>query len=152
MNTADAYLRTIFLLDRLEAGRVSTGDLAERLGVAPSTATEMVETLAADGLVDHERYAGVELTDEGRTRARDALQNYCLLQRFLHDVLDVADYHDEAADIERVVDADVADRLLTLVERETTCPECFDPLARECRKLDAPEREERAAGRHYGDG
>lgn len=146
MNTDDTYLRTVYLLERLQAGRVDTGALADRLSVSPSTATEMVSKLDREGLLDHERYHGVRLTDAGERRARDALKNYCLVQRFLHDVLDLSEYHSEADAIEHVVDEDVAEQLLSLVEREAECPDCFDPLSERCRRLDDDRKARNGAG------
>ncbi|HKJ58566.1 MAG TPA: metal-dependent transcriptional regulator, partial [Halobacteriales archaeon] len=65
MNTADQYLKAIYLLQQVENGPASTGALADRLGVSPATANEMIGKLAERGLAEHEKYKGVELTDEG---------------------------------------------------------------------------------------
>ena len=40
--------------------------LAERIGVSASTASESIRKLADQGLVDHEKYGAVTLTDAGR--------------------------------------------------------------------------------------
>jgi hypothetical protein len=44
---------------------VSTGALAEALGVTPGTITTMVKSLASRGLVEHQPREGVRLTREG---------------------------------------------------------------------------------------
>ncbi|NIB99030.1 metal-dependent transcriptional regulator [Halobacterium sp. R2-5] len=126
MNTADQYLKTIFLVQQLEDGPAATGELADRLGVSPASVNEMVGKLEDRGLVAHEKYKGATVTDDGEARAREALQTYCILERFLANVLDVDDFRAEARQLEPVIDETVADRLDMIIDREPECPECFD--------------------------
>jgi Mn-dependent DtxR family transcriptional regulator len=135
VNTADQYLKTIFLVQQLEDGPAATGELADRLGVSPASVNEMVGKLEERGLVAHEKYKGATVTDDGEARARDALQTYCILERFLANVLDVDDYRTEARQLEPVIDETVAERLDMIIDREPECPECFDPEADVCGKL-----------------
>jgi Mn-dependent DtxR family transcriptional regulator len=96
----------------------------------------MCAKLESDGLVRYEKYDGVTLTEPGRERGRSRLENACIVQRFLRDVLDVAEYRDEARAIESVLDGEVADRLSLLVDRPPDCPDCFDGETSRCRYLD----------------
>ncbi len=125
MNTADQYLKAIYLVQRLEDGPASTGAVADRLDVSPASANEMIGKLEDQGFCSHEKYQGVDLTDEGIGRAREALQNYCIIERFLLEVLEVEDFRAEARQLESVIDETVADRLDTIIEREPQCPDCF---------------------------
>ena len=136
MNTADQYLKAIYLVQETEDGPASTGALADRLGVSPATANEMIGKLAERGLADHEKYKGVELTDEGIVRARRALSTYCIIERFLLDVLDVEEFRQEARELESVIDDTVAERLDTIIDREAECPDCFDPDRDVCSRLE----------------
>jgi len=135
MNTADQYLKAIFLVQRIDDGPAATGQLADQLEVSPASVNEMIGKLQDRGLVEHEKYKGATLTDEGRTRARDALQTYCILERFLANVLDVEDFRAEARQLEGVVDETVAERLDTIIDREPECPDCFDADADMCSLL-----------------
>jgi len=137
MNTADQYVKAIYLVQATEDGPASTGALADRLGVSPATANEMIGKLAERGLAEHEKYKGVELTDEGIVRARQALSTYCIIERFLVDVLDVEEFRQEARELESVIDQTVAERLDTIIDRESDCPDCFDAELDHCRELDA---------------
>jgi DtxR family Mn-dependent transcriptional regulator len=137
VNTADQYLKAIYLLERLEGGPASTGTLAERLEVSPASANEMVGKLAERGLVTHEKYEGAEVTEEGAERARDALQTYCILERFLANVLEVESYREEACQLEPVIDDTVAERLDMIIDREPQCPDCFDAADDQCALLEA---------------
>ena len=135
MNTADQYLKAIYLVQRIENGPAATGTLADRLGVSPASVNEMIGKLQDRGLADHEKYKGVSLTDEGIERARDALQTYCIIERFLRNVLEVEEFPSEAKALESVIDETVAERLDTIVDREPQCPDCFDPDADMCAHL-----------------
>ncbi|MFB6309809.1 MAG: metal-dependent transcriptional regulator [Salinirussus sp.] len=132
MNTADQYLKAIYLIQQVENGPAATGAVADRLDVSPASANEMIGKLEADGLCSHEKYKGVDLTDAGIERAREALQNYCIIERFLLEVLDVEEFRSEARQLEPVIDETVAERLDTIIEREPQCPDCFDPDADVC--------------------
>ena len=59
---AQDYLKTIWTA-RVVAREVSTKMLAERIGVSASTASESIRKLADQGLVHHEKYGAVTLTD-----------------------------------------------------------------------------------------
>jgi len=136
MNTANQYLKTIYLVQEIEDGPASTGAIAEMLDVSPASANEMVGKLEAKELCAHEKYKGVELTDEGILRARDALQNYCIIERFLYGVLDVEEFRAEAKQLEPVIDETVAERLDTIIDREPQCPDCFHAEADACALLE----------------
>jgi Mn-dependent DtxR family transcriptional regulator len=136
MNTADQYVKAIYLLQEMENGPASTGALADMLDVSPASANEMIGKLEGRGLAEHEKYKGVRLTDEGILNAREALQTYCIIERFLANVLDVEEFRAEARELEPVIDETVAERLDTIIERKPDCPDCFDPEADACRFLE----------------
>ncbi|WP_339103974.1 metal-dependent transcriptional regulator [Haloterrigena salinisoli] len=136
MNTADQYLKAIYLAQRIEDGPASTGTLADLLEVSPASVNEMIGKLEDRGLVDHEKYKGASLTDEGLGRAHDALQTYCIIERFLANVLEVEEYQDEARALESVIDDTVAERLDTIIDRPGECPDCFDAERDACERLE----------------
>ncbi len=118
VNTADQYLKAIYLVQRTDGPAASTGAIADRLGVSPASANEMIGKLAEQDLLDHEKYKGVTLTERGEARARSALE--------------------EARDLESVIDETVADRLDTIIDRRGECPDCFDPATDMCAHLEPP--------------
>ncbi|MFB6133087.1 MAG: metal-dependent transcriptional regulator [Halanaeroarchaeum sp.] len=136
MNTADQYLKAIYVVQQVEDGRASTGALADHLGVSPASVNEMIGKLQDQDLVEHEKYKGVQLTSDGEHRGRDALQTYCILERFLKNVLGVDEYRTEARQLEPVIDETVADRLDMIIDREPRCPDCFDPDRDSCGVLE----------------
>ncbi len=138
MNTADQYLKAIYLAQRLEDGPAATGTLADLLGVSPASVNEMVGKLEQQGLVEHQKYKGASLTEEGLERAHHALQTYCIIERFLANVLEVEAFRDEARALESVIDDTVAERLDTIIDRRAECPDCFDADNDCCRYLEVP--------------
>jgi len=136
MNTQDQYLKAIYLVQDLEDGPASTGAVAEILDVSPASVNEMIGKLEGQNLAEHEKYKGVSLTDEGIRRSRVALQNYCIIERFLWEVLEVEEFRTEARQLEAVIDETVAERLDTIIDREPQCPDCFDPEDDVCALLE----------------
>ncbi|MEF8853644.1 MAG: metal-dependent transcriptional regulator [Haloarculaceae archaeon] len=136
MNTADQYLKAIYLVQDREDGPASTGAVADMLDVSPASANEMIGKLEDQDLAEHEKYKGVSLTDDGIVRARDTLQNYCIIERFLLEVLEVEDFRGEAKQLESVIDETVAERLDTIIDREPQCPDCFDAEEDVCALLE----------------
>lgn len=124
MGRVPQYLVAIYALERAGETPVATGRIAAELDRSPSTTTETVQRLAADGLVEYEPYTGVELTDSGRERARERYETYRTLRRFFRDVLDIEAYDQEALALAGNVSPVVADRLRqTIVPPNTTSPE-----------------------------
>jgi Mn-dependent DtxR family transcriptional regulator len=126
MNTQAQYLKAIYLVQDQSDGPASTGDVADLLDVSPASANEMIGKLEERGLLEHEKYKGVDLTTDGIKQARDALQNYCIIERFLVEVLEVEEFRTEAKQLEGVIDETVAERLDTIIDREPQCPDCFN--------------------------
>ena len=136
VNTADQYLKTIYVVQQQEDGPASTGSIADALDVSPASANEMIGKLESRGLAEHEKYKGVRLTDDGILEAREALQTYCIIERFLANVLAVEAFREEARELEAVIDDTVAERLDTIIDRQPECPDCFDPDSDACACLE----------------
>ncbi|GAB7094964.1 metal-dependent transcriptional regulator [Halolamina litorea] len=96
------YLKAIYVLQREEGPPVSTSAVAEYLDKTPPTVTSMMEKLAERGLIEREKYRGVELTEEGRTVALEVIRHHRLLEAYLAEHLDFdwSEVHDEADTLE----------------------------------------------------
>lgn len=110
------YLKAIWAL-RQESGDdttlVGTKALAERLGVAASTASETVKRLSDQGYVDHARYGGVQLTATGEDIAVQMVRRHRIIETWLVDDLGYSwdEVVDEAEILEHAVTARLIDRL-----------------------------------------
>ncbi len=96
------YLKAIYELEREHGPPVGTSAIADYLDVTPPTVASMLDKLAERGLVEREKYKGVELTDEGETVALEVLRHHRLLESYLAEHLDYewSEVHDEADALE----------------------------------------------------
>jgi Iron dependent repressor, N-terminal DNA binding domain len=67
------YAKAIYALELRSGQTVSTTALADRLGVTPASASGMVKRMCELGLVAHEPYHGVSLTEPGRRVALEVI-------------------------------------------------------------------------------
>ncbi|HEY5815121.1 MAG TPA: metal-dependent transcriptional regulator [Solirubrobacterales bacterium] len=81
------YAKAIYALSRDRSGPVLNGEVAERLGVAPGTATAMLKRLADLGLVDYLPYKGVTLTSAGEKVALEVIRHHRLIEAYLSEAL-----------------------------------------------------------------
>jgi DtxR family Mn-dependent transcriptional regulator len=141
-STAEDYLRCILLEEQRDPdARVSTGRLAEQLGLSPGTVTAMVQSLADGGMVVYERYAGVRLTDGGRRAALAVLRRHRLLELFLVEVvgLDWSEVHGEADRLEHAVSEKLVARVDELLGHPAIDPH-GDPIPDATGRMDDPRR------------
>jgi DtxR family Mn-dependent transcriptional regulator len=122
------YLKAIYKLQS-DAGKVSTSALAEYLGVAPPSATNMITRLVDEGLLRHDRYRGVELTEKGARAALEVIRHHRLWELFLAEALDVPleRVHAEAERLEHSLSEDLEDRLDLALGHPTVDPH-GDPI------------------------
>ena len=110
---AQDYLKVIWTAQEWSVDKVSTKMLAERIGVSASTASESIRKLADQGLVDHEKYGAVTLTDSGRSAALAMVRRHRLMETFLVRELGYSwdEVHDEAEVLEHAVSDTMLDRI-----------------------------------------
>jgi len=98
------YLETIFFLEK-ENRVVRVKQISESMDVKNSSVHSALHQLSAKGLVEHEHYGYVNLTDNGRCLARRLEKKHILLARFLHKYLGVKEEQaeEEACLIEHVM-------------------------------------------------
>jgi DtxR family Mn-dependent transcriptional regulator len=102
-SAVEDYAKAIYALEA--QGAVTTTALAQRMGVTPASASGMVRKLCELGLVAHEPYKGVHLSDEGRKLALQVIRHHRLLELYLAQDLGVPwdRVHDEAEVLEHVL-------------------------------------------------
>lgn len=117
---AQDYLKVIWTAQEWSREKVSTKMLAEKIGVSASTASESIRKLAEQGLVDHEKYGAVTLTDSGRRAALAMVRRHRLLETFLVNELGYSwdEVHDEAEVLEHAV----SDRLMSRIDAKLGFP------------------------------
>jgi DtxR family transcriptional regulator, Mn-dependent transcriptional regulator len=99
------YAKAIYSLSREREGPITNGELAERLGVTPATATSMLKRLAGLGLIDYLPYKGASLTPGGEKVALEVIRHHRLIETYLSEALGMpADrVHEEAEVLEHYI-------------------------------------------------
>ncbi len=123
------YAKAIYALERRDGGAVSTNALADRLSVTPASASGMVKRLGELGLVEHQPYRGVSLTDDGRRVALEVMRHHRLLELYLVETLGVPwdRVHQEAEVLEHVLSEELEELIAAKLGDPTHDPH-GDPI------------------------
>jgi DtxR family Mn-dependent transcriptional regulator len=113
--SVDNYLKAILFLGGREERRVTSKSLADRLGVAPASVTNMLQKLAgaSSPLVEYERHRGVQLSPAGKQRALEVVRHHRLIETFLYEILDypIEEVHEEAERLEHFISERFEERI-----------------------------------------
>ena len=106
-------LKVIFSVGEWDELARTNSEIAARLGAAPSTVSELIRRLTDEGLVSHERYGNVELTDAGLGQALGMVRRHRLIETYLVEQLGYRwdEVHDEAEVLEHAVSTLMLDRM-----------------------------------------
>ncbi|WP_062137561.1 metal-dependent transcriptional regulator [Demequina aestuarii] len=127
--TIEDYLKAVWNAGEWSDAPVTVSALSARLGLSPSSVSEIVRKLTARGLLTHERYGSVDLTDAGRTIALATVRKHRLIETFLVDYLGYEwdEVHDEAEVLEHAVSDEFVERLAIRLGEPTHDPH-GDPI------------------------
>lgn len=122
--TSQQHLKVIYSIAEWSNSPVSISDLATNFGVANSTVSESIKKLAERGLVNHEPYKGISLTELGLQEALKAVRAHRLIETFLYKELgySVEEIHDEA----QALQINVTEKFLGKIEEILGYPD-VDP-------------------------
>ena len=122
------YVKAVYTLE-LREGTASTTALAARLEVTPAAVSGMLPKLTALGLVEHEPYRGVRLTDRGRLVALEVVRHHRLLELFLVESLGMGwdEVHAEAEVLEHVLSEELEELIAAKLGHPTLDPH-GDPI------------------------
>ncbi|WP_345473795.1 metal-dependent transcriptional regulator [Glutamicibacter ectropisis] len=118
------YLKALYTLTEWDDTEVSTGVLADQLGLSPASVTSMIQKLAGKGLVNHVPRKTVALSPSGRREALRMVRRHRLIETFLRDELGYGwdEVHDEAEALEHTV----SDRFINALDARLGHPQ-HDP-------------------------
>jgi DtxR family Mn-dependent transcriptional regulator len=112
----DEYLETMYEFYESDPhSRVRTGDLADRLGVSPASATEMIQRLSVKGFIDYVRYKGAKLTGKGLIHGRTMKRRHRLAEVLLERIPFDGNTHETACRLEHAIDDDLEVALTVLL-------------------------------------
>src|SRR5699024_5087936 len=137
---AENYVKIIYAAQEWHPAPVTTSTLATRLGVGAPSVSEMVRRLRDQGLVTHEPYGPVALTDDGRALALRMLRRHRLIETFLVAELGYTwdEVHDEAEQLEHVISDRMLDRMSAALGHPTRDPH-GDPIPTADGTVDQPD-------------
>jgi DtxR family Mn-dependent transcriptional regulator len=129
---AEEYLEAIYRLER-KKGFARTMEIARKLKVVPGSVTNTIELLEERGLIIHEPYKGVRLTEKGRRLASAVLRRHRLAERLLTDILhmDWSQVHEAACKLEHALSPEIIKSLEKVLRHPKTCPH-GNPIPTKC--------------------
>ena len=117
------YLAQIKRLEE-DGQRCTATILAQSLGVALPSASEMLKRLAADAYLKRQKDGSVHLTPAGRRLAHIVVRRHRIVERLLTDLLGMPwhEVHGEAHRLEHAISNRVEERLMTTLGFPEYCP------------------------------
>jgi DtxR family Mn-dependent transcriptional regulator len=117
------YAKAIYTLES-RGGAASTTALAALLEVRPASVSGMLRKLSELGLVEHERYRGVRLTERGRRVALEVIRHHRLVELFLVESLGMTwdEVHAEAEVLEHALSEELEELIAAKLGNPTVDP------------------------------
>ena len=115
------YLEVVSLLS--EEGAIRVTDIANRMGVSKPSIITALKNLEERGMIIHERYRGVTITEKGRERAMQIREKHDFLTSFLRDIVGVPAEiaEDEGCKIEHIISDNTVKRLKAFLKKVEAC-------------------------------
>ncbi len=121
--SVEDYLKAIYSLCE-SRGVAGTSSIAEALEIQPASVTGMVKRLAAAGYLEHVRYRGVRLTEEGNREALRILRRHRILETYLTEALGYRweEVHHEADRLEHAASDTLIEHMAAALEHPSHDP------------------------------
>jgi DtxR family transcriptional regulator, Mn-dependent transcriptional regulator len=112
-SSIEDYVKVIYGFTEWQDKPITSSQLAQRLGVANSSVSEMVRKLKDQGLVDHKPYSAITLTEPGVRLALSMVRRHRLIETYLVQELGYRwdEVHDEAELLEHAVSDTFIERM-----------------------------------------
>jgi DtxR family Mn-dependent transcriptional regulator len=126
------YLEMVSFL--ADDGEVRVTDIASRLHVSKPSVLTALKTLEEQGLLEHERYRRVFLTQRGTLKAAEIRERHNFLMLFLRDVVGVkADIAEkDACKMEHILSAETLSKMRTFATENRRRTTSHEEAPREC--------------------
>ncbi len=131
--TMEDYLEVIGQLGKKDEV-VRVKNIARQLNVKMPSVTEALKTLAKDGLIRHEKYGYVELTQRGGRIAKEIYSRHQTLFKFLNQILgiDARTAEEDACKMEHTISSTARKKLIEFIKSLESRPQ----RAKRLKKLD----------------
>ena len=81
------YLKAIYHLSDGGKNSVSTNAISEALKTKPASVSDLIRKLASKGVIDYQKYHGVQISEEGKKNALGIIRKHRLWEVFLVEKL-----------------------------------------------------------------
>jgi DtxR family Mn-dependent transcriptional regulator len=96
--------------------------VADRLGIAPPSAVEMLRKLEKEGYVIYKTRQGIELTEKGRIIAKRIIRAHRLTEILMKEALKTDIREEAVCGMEHHMDEEFMNALCTLLNHPRYCP------------------------------
>lgn len=125
--TMRAYLAEIYRLMDMQhppQAYLTTSALSDLLDVTAPAVNRMINRLKEQGMVEHQPYQGIRLTEKGRLGALQELRHHRIAEVFLVKVMQFKWYeiYEEARRMTPALTDTLIQRMLDMTEMPTHCP------------------------------
>lgn len=112
------YLEAIYEIDKSKRD-VHVKDVALKLGVTMPSVNGALKNLEAKGLITHEKYDHIELTESGILQAETIVSRHNMIFRFLSDILkvDKKTAAEDACKIEHVLSGNTVEKMTEYIDQ-----------------------------------
>lgn len=116
-NALEDYLETIYEISE-QKQNVRTTDIALTLGISKPSVNRAVNTLKKQGLVSHQPYGDIILTEKGYQLGKAVFHRQIMIKKFLVNVLRIPerDAEKEACQIEHSISQNTVEKMKTFME------------------------------------
>lgn len=111
--TQENYLKCIYKICELNIDGANTNAIAEGLDTKAATVTDMLKKLAAQNLINYQKYQAVQLTPKGKKMALNIVRKHRLWEVFLVEKLNFSwnQVHELAEQLEHIKSDELINRL-----------------------------------------
>ena len=111
------YLEAIYKISKAK-NSVRITDIALQLGISKPSVNRAVNTLKKQGLVSHEPYGDIVLTEQGRRLGESVAHRHSMIKKFLVNVLHLteSDAEAEACQIEHNISQNTVEKMKSYME------------------------------------
>ncbi|MEW6377962.1 MAG: metal-dependent transcriptional regulator, partial [Thermodesulfobacteriota bacterium] len=115
--TVEDYIEAILNLER-QRKAVGVKDIAKSMKVKLPTVTSMLNTLIQKGLIRHEKYEYVGLTEKGLKEAKEVQRRHDTLSKFLTEILNIDSSIAEvdACKMEHSISPETSEKFIKFIE------------------------------------
>lgn len=107
------YLKAIYHLSNGGRNSVSTNAISDALKTKPASVSDMIRKLDSKGVIDYQKYHGVQISEEGKKNALSIIRKHRLWEVFLVEKLKFSwdEVHEIAEQLEHIQSSLLISRL-----------------------------------------